>query len=65
MESWAYPNSLACVPIIKDEGNWEINVFFFRGLGKSFIGISIAIIIQGVSFVSHINTQKAFTAYEN
>lgn len=30
--------------------------FFFRGLGNSLIGISIVIIIQVVSFVSHINT---------
>lgn len=64
MESWAYPNGLACVPIIKNERNWEINGIF-RGLGKSFTGISIVIIIQVVSFVSHINTRKAFTAYEN
>lgn len=53
MESWAYPNGLACVPIIKNERNWEINVFF-RGLGKSFIGISIVIIIQ-VYLLYHIS----------
>lgn len=64
MESWAYPNGLACVPIIKNGGNWEVNSFF-RGLGKSFIGISIVIIIQSVSFISHVNTQKAFIVYEN
>ena len=57
-----YPNGLVYGPIIRNERNWEINVFF-RGAGKSYMGRPTVRVMQG--FVSHINAQKALTADEN